>query len=336
MYPSCSSPRSMLKTRELSALFNVGRKGNQMQTKLKWMALIVVTLIPVWLLAGCSSKQSTTNPNPVGAAGPKIQVVAAEDFYGEVAQAVGGDRVAVTSILTDPNVDPHEYEPTADASKSVANAQVVVYTGIGYDDWMNKLIRANTTANTKQVVAVGSDLLGRITGDNPHVWYDPATMPKLADRLADILGQLDPGQAQDYQNRARSYINTLTPMTDEIARLKQSAPVAIDVSEPVFGYLADALNLKTNDPKFAKAIEEGNDPNASDVINVQSDIKNKRIKFFVYNIQTDDPTVKNIVQLAESNGIPVVKVTETEPTGDNYLQWMTGQLDQAGKALGIQ
>lgn len=308
-----------------------------MKTKtLRWMLFIILAVISVWLLAGCGSEQGATNPNPAGASGPKIKVVAAEDFYGEVAQAVGGDRVAVTSILNDPNVDPHEYEPTPDASKAVADAQVVVYTGIGYDDWVDKLIKANTTANTKQVVAVGSDLLGRATGDNPHVWYDPATMPKLANKLADMLGQLDPGHAQDYQNRAKGFISTLTPMTDEIARLKQSTPVAIDVSEPVFGYMADALNLKTNDPKFAMAIEEGNDPNASDVINVQNDIKQKRIKFFVYNIQTDDPTVKNVVQLAESNGIPVVKVTETEPTGENYLQWMTGQLDQVGKALGVQ
>jgi zinc/manganese transport system substrate-binding protein len=315
---------------------SIEEKGNQVQTELRWMTFIVVTLISVCLLTGCGSKQGTTHPNPAGASGPKIKVVAAEDFYGEVAQAVGGDRVAVTSILNDPNVDPHEYEPTADASKAVADAQVVVYTGIGYDDWMDKLIKANTATNTKQVVAVGSDLLGRAAGDNPHVWYDPATMPKLADRLAEVLGQLDPGQAQDYQNRAKSYIRTLTPLTDEIARLKQPTPVAIDASEPVFGYLADALNLKMNDPKFAKAIEDGNDPNARDVINVQNDIKQKRIKFFVFNIQTVDPTVKNIVQLAESNGIPVVKVTETEPTGENYSQWMTGQLDQVGKTLGIQ
>jgi zinc/manganese transport system substrate-binding protein len=293
-------------------------------------------LASVWLMAGCGSRQGAANPNQTGSSGSKIKVVAAEDFYGEVAQAVGGDRVVVTSILNDPNVDPHEYEPTADASMAVADAQVVVYTGIGYDDWVDRLIEANASSSNKQVVAVGSDLLGHATGDNPHVWYDPATMSKLADKLAEVLGQLDPGHAQDYQQRAQNYIRALTPLTAEIARLKQPVPVTIDVSEPVFGYMADALDLKTNDPKFAKAIEDGNDPDASDVINVQNDIKDKQIKFFVYNIQANDPTVNNMVQLAESNGIPIVKVTETEPTGQDYLQWMTGQLDQVGKALGIQ
>jgi len=296
----------------------------------------IVMLASVWLMAGCGSRQGAANPNQTGSSGSKIKVVAAEDFYGEVAQAVGGDRVVVTSILNDPNVDPHEYEPTADASMAVADAQVVVYTGIGYDDWVDRLIEANASSSNKQVVAVGSDLLGHATGDNPHVWYDPATMSKLADKLAEVLGQLDPGHAQDYQQRAQNYIRALTPLTAEIARLKQPVPVTIDVSEPVFGYMADALDLKTNDPKFAKAIEDGNDPDASDVINVQNDIKDKQIKFFVYNIQANDPTVNNMVQLAESNGIPIVKVTETEPTGQDYLQWMTGQLDQVGKALGIQ
>jgi zinc/manganese transport system substrate-binding protein len=298
-----------------------------------FVALITATL---WLLAGCGNRQGAYNSASTTAQKPQIKVVAAENFYGEVAQAVGGDRVEVTSILNDPNVDPHEYEPTADASKAVANAQVIVYTGIGYDDWVTRLINAGASSDTRQAIAVGNDLLGLTSGDNPHVWYDPATMPKLADRLADVLSQLDPDQAQGYRDRAQNYISTLTPLTAAIARLKRPAPVAIDVSEPVFGYMGDALNLKTNDPKFAKAIEDGNDPNAGDVINVQNDIKEKRISFFVYNIQTDDPTVTNVVQLAESYDIPIVRVTETEPAGDDYLQWMTGQLDQVGQALGIQ
>ena len=284
-------------------------------------------------MSGCSNRQGASNAG--GAARKvKIRVVAAENFYGEVAQAVGGDRVDVTSILTNPEQDPHDYEPTADASKAVADARVVVYTGIGYDDWMDKLIKADN--KSRQLVAVGSDLLGKADGDNPHVWYDPTAMPKLAARLADVLGKIDPDNAAAYQNRARDYVQTLAPLTGSIAKLKQTAPAMIDVSEPVFGYMAEALNLTTNDQKFAKAVEEGNDPSASDVAGLQNDIKNKRIKFFVYNIQTDSPTVKNVAQLAEANGIPIVKVTETEPAGKNYLQWMTGQLDQVGAATGKQ
>jgi zinc/manganese transport system substrate-binding protein len=300
--------------------------------KLKNLPLILLIALVI-CLSGCAQKPNANqnaNSTPPG----KIKVVAAENFYGEVAQAVGGDQVDVTSILTNPDQDPHDYEPTAEASKAVADAQVVIYTGIGYDDWMDKFIQADGSASSKYVVDVGTDILGKASGDNPHVWYDPATMPKLAEKLAGDLAQLDSAHASDYTQRAQAYIASLAPLNDKIARLKQSTPMLIDVSEPVFGYMADALNFQTNDPRFAKAIEDGNDPNASDVIQVQNDIKNKRIKFFVYNIQTDSPTVKNIVQVAESNGVPLVRVTETEPSGKNYMQWMSDQLDQVSQALG--
>jgi zinc/manganese transport system substrate-binding protein len=303
--------------------------------KTKILTFIVLMALVI-CLPGCADEQNAIKQNTANSTPPaKIKVAAAEKFYGEVAQAVGDDQVDVISILTNPDQDPHEYEPTAEASRTVADAQVVIYTGIGYDDWMDKFIKADSSAGTKYVVNVATDILGKASGDNPHIWYDPATMPKLAEKLASDLAKLDPGHASDYTQRAQAYISSLAPLNDKIARLKQSTPMLIDVSEPVFGYMADALNFKTNDPKFAKAIEEGNDPSASDVIQVQNDIKNKRIKFFVYNIQTDSPTVKNIVQLAESNGVPLVRVTETEPSGKNYMQWMSEQLDQVSQALGI-
>jgi zinc/manganese transport system substrate-binding protein len=211
----------------------------------------------------------------------------------------------------------------------------VIYTGIGYDDWMDKFIKADSSGSTKYVINVGTDILGKAAGDNPHVWYDPTVMPKLAEKLADDLAELDPAHASDYTQRAQAYISSLAPLNDKIARLKQATPVLIDASEPVFGYMADALNFKTNDPQFAKAVEDGNDPSANDVILLQNDIKNKQINFFVYNIQNDSPTVKNIVQLCESSDIPVIKVTETEPAGKSYVQWMSDQLDQVSKAMGI-
>lgn len=315
-----------------------------MRTKIsKWMLGIALVAMAIGVLTGCGATKQTVSTNSSDSKATdttvlnqKIKVVAAENFYGEVAQAVGGDRVAVTSILTNPAQDPHDYEPAADAAKAVADAQVVVYTGIGYDDWMDKLLKADSSGKVKNVVVVGSDLLGKAAGDNPHVWYDPSTMPKLANKLADDLGKLDPEHLQDYQKRANDYITSLAPLTAKVAEIKQSAPVIIDVSEPVFDYMGDALNLKVNDPKFAKAIEDGNDPSASDLANVQNDIKDKKIKLFVYNIQSKSPTVDSIVKLAESNGIPIVKVTETEPTGKDYIQWMTEQLDQIGNVFGIQ
>jgi zinc/manganese transport system substrate-binding protein len=306
-------------------------------TRLKWMPHVVLAAIAVFLLAGCgSTKQTGSASSNSTDQKQKIKVVAAENFYGEVAQAVGGDHVQVTSIITNPSADPHDYEATANDSKAVADAQVVVYNGIGYDDWVAKMLKADSSAQNKEIVVVGKDLSGKVAGDNPHVWYDPSTMPKLTKKLADDLGKLDPSNAQDYQKRANDYIRSLAPLTAQVTKLRQSIPVNIEVSEPVFDYMANALNLNVNDPKFAKAVEEGNEPSAADIANVQKDIKNKEIKFFVYNTQTDMPTVKNIVKLAESNGIPIVRVTETEPTGKNYLQWMTAQLDQVGKVFGVQ
>ncbi|MDQ7093774.1 zinc ABC transporter substrate-binding protein [Desulfosporosinus sp. PR] len=309
----------------------------------KWKLGLALTALAIGVLTGCGTEKPTaatgaaaTQANSAGASGAKINVVAAENFYGEVAQAVGGDHVNVTSILTNPGQDPHDYEPTAETSKAVAGAQVVVYTGIGYDDWMERLLKADSSAKTKDVVAVGSDLLGKSAGDNPHVWYDLATMPKLASKLADDLGKLDPANSEDYQKRAKDYIATMAPLTDKAAKIKQGSPVSIDVSEPVFDYMAESLNLQVNNPKFALAVEEGNDPTASDYAQVQDDIKNHKIKLFVFNTQTDSPTVENIVKLAQGNSIPIIKVTETEPTGKNYIQWMAEQLDQVGNAFGIQ
>lgn len=300
----------------------------KVQVRVNRIGIIIVALT-LFLVAGCGTKPADT---PV-VQKTKIKVVAAENFYGEVAQAVGGDRVEVTSILSNPEQDPHAYEPTADASKVVADGKVVVYTGIGYDDWMSKLLKADSTAASKEVVAVGSDLLGKKDGDNPHVWYDPTTMPRLAQKLADDYSKLDPDHAKEFQKQANEYIATLAPLRAKVAKLKQVSPIYIDVSEPVFGYMADALNLKTNDPDFAKAIEDENDPTAAEFAGVQNDIKDKKIKFFVYNTQTESPTVDKIVKLAKDNEIPVIEVTETEPSGKNYIQWMTEQLDQIEKVF---
>jgi zinc/manganese transport system substrate-binding protein len=288
----------------------------------------------VLLLSGCSTHSTNTaTSTPSNPSNKKIQVVAAENFYGEVAQAVGGDRVEVKSILTNPNVDPHEYEPTPEVAKDITNAQVIVYNGIGYDDWVDKILKAGASGNTKAVINVGNDLLGKKVGDNPHVWYHLEIMPKLANKLADDLSKIDPSQEQAFHQRAKDYIASLEPLNKKIEELKQTSPTAVDVSEPVFDYMLADLNLNVNDQKFAMAIEEGNDPSPTDLIQLQNDIKNKKIKFFVYNTQNSGGTVENIVKLANSNGIPVVKVTETEPEGKNYLQWMMDQLNEVGNAL---
>lgn len=289
-------------------------------------------LASVLFLSGCSFSQTTLHHEGKNGSG-KIDIIAAENFYGEVAQAVGGDQVEVTSILTNPNMDPHGYEPTAQTSRVVEDAQMIVYNGIGYDSWMDKLINASSLSASKSIIKVAEDVMGKKTGDNEHVWYDPAAMPKLAIKIADDLAKLDPSHAADFHKRAQSYIASLDPLKEKILKLKQASGGKIDLSEPIFAYMADALHFKVGDSEFAKAIDEGTDPSPASLSELQSDMKNKKIKFFVYNIQNSSPIVDNMIEIANANGIPLVEVTETEPTGKNYLQWMNGQLDEVNRAL---
>ncbi|MCM2532591.1 zinc ABC transporter substrate-binding protein [Neobacillus pocheonensis] len=295
----------------------------------------IAVLSSVFLLSACGATSNTANSTSKTSSTSKIKIVAAENFYGEVAKAVGGDRVDVTNILDNPNTDPHDFEPTPDVARTVSNAQLIVYNGVGYDAWMDKLISADSSSKSKSITKVADDVLGKKEGDNEHVWYNPDTMPKLANKIADDLAKLDPSQAETFHKNAQTFIASLAPLQEKVQKLKQTSGVKIDVSEPVFDYMASAINLSVNDAKFSKAIDEGTDPSAADVAQLQSDIKGRNVKVFVYNRQNSSPTVDNLVKLAKSSGIPVVEVTETEPKGKTYLQWMNDQLDQLAKALGI-
>ncbi|WEG13671.1 zinc ABC transporter substrate-binding protein [Pullulanibacillus sp. KACC 23026] len=310
-----------------------------------WKTLQLITgvaaLSSILLLSACgtSNSQSSSSTDSVAASpssASKIKIVAAEDFYGEVAKAVGGDRVEVTSIIDNPNTDPHDYEPTPEVARRVSQAQLIVYDGVGYDEWMDKLISADSSSKSKLITKVADDVLDKQEGDNEHVWYNPETMPKLAKKLAADLSKVDPSNKQTYHKNAQAFIDSLAPLQEKVQKLHQPSGEMIDVSEPVFDYMAKALNLRVNDEKFALAIDEGTDPSAADVAKLQSDIKDKKINMFVYNIQNTGPTVDNLVKLAKSSGVPVVKVTETEPKGKDYLEWMDDQLDQVAKALGEQ
>jgi zinc/manganese transport system substrate-binding protein len=299
------------------------------------LSIVTTVTISLFALTGCGSastplsntKLSTVDPNQ------PIELIAAESFYGELAKAVGGERVKVTSILEGPDVDPHVYEPSTQTAKQVNDAHIILYNGIGYDEWMKKLIKTNSNAANQTIIAVGSDVSGKHDGDNPHVWYDPATMPKLADLLAAKLAELDPNQASAYKARAEQYKTSLAPIADLVKALKQSTSRDIAVSEPVFDYMAEALQFKTIVPKFALAIEEETDPSPGDVAKLQSAIKSKAIDFFVQNTQVQSPIVRNMSDLAKQNQVPIVQVSETEPQGQNYLQWMTGILNQVQTAL---
>ncbi|GGE31980.1 metal ABC transporter substrate-binding protein [Pullulanibacillus camelliae] len=318
--------------------------------RLSFLVVVLILSLSVGVLSACSSssssntskddsskstasQQDSSSSNQDTSKHP-IQIVAVEDFYGEVAEAVGGDYVKVTSIIDKPNIDPHDFEPTANTSKIVNNGQVLIYNGIGYDNWMDKLISSSSNASDKTVIRVGDDLLNKKEGDNEHLWYIPSTMPTLADALADKLAKLDPSHADYYKQQADKYKKSIQPLQDLVSKLKQDTPKKVETTEPVFDYMLQALNYQVDNEKFSMAIEEETDPAPADLAQMKNDLKNKKVAFFVQNTQVESPVVKQLSSLAKENNIPIVKVTETLPAGKDYVQWMTDELKQVENAQG--
>lgn len=283
--------------------------------------LFGMLIIVIGILAGCGNTNSGS-----GNSGEKIDVVAAEDFYGEVAEAVGGSHVHVTSIINKPSMDPHDFEPTTANARSVSEAKLVIYNGIGYDGWMDKLAKDE---DAQTVVRVAEDVMDKKDGDNEHLWYQPETMPKLANEVAKGLGKIDPKNADTYKENAQKYISDIKPVQDEVTKLSKNAnQKLVDVSEPVFDYMLDAIGYKVANNHFEVAVEQETDPSPKDIADMQTDIKDKKIAFFVSNIQEMSPTVEKMVKLADANDVPVVEVTETLPAGKDYKTWMLDQLKQ--------
>ena len=271
---------------------------------------------------------------PAAAPSARIVVVAAENFYGAIVGQLGGDHVAVTSIISDPNVDPHEYESSAKDAAAVANARLVIQNGLGYDAFMDRLMKASPNPQRRLIVV--ADLTGHRKGDNVHLWYDPPTIPKVAQTVYEALVQIDPGDAASFRNRYRAFQASLPPLTQAIDGLRaQYTGTPVAATEPVFGYMARATELNVITPvAFQKAIEEGGDPPATALAQMEDQLKQHQAKVLLYNTQTVSPITTRVQQLAKKVGVPVVGVSETEPPGKSFQQWMLSQLERLRIALG--
>jgi zinc/manganese transport system substrate-binding protein len=266
------------------------------------------------------------------AAGGKIVLVAAENFYGDVAQQIGGDRVAVASVLKNPDQDPHLFEATPAVIRQVAAAQVVIYNGAGYDSWMEKVL--GVTARPGRVVIAVADLMHKKPGDNPHLWYDPQTMPTVAAALAGALSAADPAHKGDYAARLKIFLASLQPLNDRVAAIRSKyAGVPVTASEPVFDDMAAALKLTTLDQHFQLAVMNDSEPSARDFAAFERDLRTHQVRLMFYNKQTSNAVVAHLVDVARAANIPVVGVTETCPPGRSYQDWMLGELDATEKAL---
>jgi zinc/manganese transport system substrate-binding protein len=261
-----------------------------------------------------------------------VKVVAAENFYGDIAAQVGGGDVAVTSILSNPDDDPHLFEASASTARALAEARVVIVNGLDYDPWMEKLLGANKAHGRREILV--ATLARKKAGDNPHLWYSPATMEAVGNALSVDLAIVDPAHRADYQKGAATFVASLAPLQAKIAEMrKQYAGQPVTASEPVFGYMAELLGLKVRNEKFALAVMNNTEPGASEVAAFEDDLRGHRVKAMLYNSQASEPAVTRLVQIAREQKIPVVGVSETEPAGVTYQQWMTNQLDALDKAL---
>ena len=261
-----------------------------------------------------------------------VRVVAAENFYGDLARQIGGGHVAVTSILTNPDQDPHLFEASPETAKAIAGAKILIANGADYDPWMAKLAAASPAAGRKEI-DVGA-LVGAKPGDNPHLWYAPANMKAAAKALAAALGAVDPADAAQYQRNEAAFEASLKPVDDTLAALgSRFKGVAVAASEPVFGYAAQAIGLDVRDQKFALALMNDAEPSPSDVATFESDLKGRKVRALIYNSQASEPAVERLVALAKANGVPVVGVTETEPPNLRYQEWLKGELDALDHAL---
>jgi zinc/manganese transport system substrate-binding protein len=291
--------------------------------------ILAAGLVLAGALAGCA----IGNAQP--AASGRITVVAAENFWGSIAAQLGGDHATVTAIITNPDADPHSYEPTPADARTMAGARLAIVNGVGYDPWAPELLAADS-AGGPVVLTVGQ-LVHVPDGGNPHRWYSPADVRRVIDAITADYQRIDPAdsayfaaQRSTFENRALAQYNSL------IAGIRaRYSGTPIGASESIVTPLADGLGLRLLTPAtFLDAISEGSDPTAADKATIDNQIRTRQIKLYVYNSQNSTPDVQAQVDEARAAGIPVTAVTETlAPANATFQAWQVRQLEGIEQAL---
>jgi zinc/manganese transport system substrate-binding protein len=285
----------------------------------------VIVLATTWLLVACGSS--------TGVAG-KLDVVAAENTYGNIASQIGGPHVSVTSILTSPNADPHLFEPGTTTGLAVANAKVVLQDGLGYDAFMTKL--ENASPSKDRTVVTIANVLGVHGKDaNPHLWYDVPQLDRIAAAIAAAYTRADPSHVAAYRRGLDRFERSLGPLKHEVATIRTHFPGApVAYTEPVPGYLVLAAGLRNLAPdSFTRPIEEGTEPSPAAVAAMDTLVAQRRIRALLYNAQAVSPITAQLRAAAQKAGIPVVPVTETLPPGRTFQQWQLAQARALAAAL---
>lgn len=282
------------------------------------------------LLSGCGlTSQANTS------SGGTVQVVAAENFWGSIASQIGGSHAKVTSIITDPNADPHSYQPTSQDTRTIADAQLFIENGVGYDPWADQLVRANPS-NSRTVLNIG-DIFGKKEGDNPHLWYNPDYITQATDKIRDDLKQLDSADASYFDQQAQTFLTTglqrYHQLINDIKSKYNGTPVGS--TESIFAYMAPDLGLDLITPvTYMDTVSEGTDISVADTATAEQQISQKQIKVLIYNSQNTPTDVQQLLREAKAANIPTPAVTETlDPAGISFQDWQANQLQGIEDAL---
>jgi zinc/manganese transport system substrate-binding protein len=291
-------------------------------------AAAALSVVAVLAAAACSSA-------PAADSGGTITAVGAENEYANVIGQIGGKYVHVTAIESNPNTDPHSFEASPSVAHVVSSAQLVVQNGVGYDSYMNK-IESAAPSSARKVIDVQALLGLPDSTPNPHLWYDPKTMPAVAKTIARDLSTLQPAHASYFQANLHAFDRSLRPWYQAIARFKAAYPgTPVAVTEPVGDYLLQAAGARILTPfRFQADVMNGVDPAPQDISLQNSLFTGHKVKVFLYNQQVTDSLTQSFLEAAHRNGIPVVGVYETMPTpGFTYQSWMLAETRALQKAV---
>jgi zinc/manganese transport system substrate-binding protein len=292
--------------------------------------LVIIFIVVVILIIG----GALLNKKTVSGGDGKIQVVAAENFWGSLAGQIGGNKVNVLSIVSDPNADPHEYESNSKDARAISTASYVIVNGAGYDSWATKIIAASPSSS-RQILNIAS-LLNIPTGSNPHLWYNPAYVNIVVNQMTKNLSSVEPKDKAYFENNQKILDSKLAVYQKQIDQIAaQFKGVKVAATEDIFAYLAKAADLDLiSPPAFIEAVAEGNDPPAGSVATFQDQLNSGQVKLLVYNEQTVTPLTTSMKKLAAERNIPVVGVTETiQPPNASFEDWMDAEVINIENAL---
>lgn len=297
--------------------------------------MLIAIAIAAASMPSSSLAASVAKASARAALGPAraLRIVAAENFYGDVARQIAGPAAQVVDVLSNPDADPHLFETDAATARAVASASLLIYNGAGYDTWMVRLI-AGSHLPMNRIIEVASLRREPRPLANPHLWYDPATMPALARALAARLQQIDPAHSASYTRRLNDFLDSLQPLDQQVAQLKSRyAGVPVTATEPVANDLIAALGLMMRNQRFQLAVMNNTEPGALETAAFERSLRGRSVRMLIYNRQASSSSVQRLLGIARQAGVPVVGVTEMEPAGVNYQRWMLDELRLIDKAL---